>query len=77
MRYMFLEVQRSEVQNAPRIGLWRSTRACLQANVASALSTSIFHRAKHQTIIMAEQLPNGDAPISTDVEMKEEPVAEV
>lgn len=26
---------------------------------------------------MAEQLPNGDAPISADVEMKEEPVAEV
>jgi len=26
---------------------------------------------------MAEQMPNGDAPISADVEMKEESVAEV
>jgi hypothetical protein len=26
---------------------------------------------------MAEQIPNGDAPISADVEMKEESVAEV
>jgi hypothetical protein len=26
---------------------------------------------------MAEQMPNGDAPINTDVEMKEEAAAEV
>lgn len=63
-------------QNAPRIGLWHLTRAeaCSQANVASALS--ITKRAQ-QHPIMAEQLPNGDAPISADVEMKEESVAEV
>lgn len=48
--------------------------ACFQANVASALS--ITNRAQQHTI-MAEQLPNGDAPISADVEMKEESVAEV
>jgi hypothetical protein len=63
-------------QNAPRFELWLFD-ACFPANVASAVSTpSTLHPAQHQTI-MAEQIPNGDAPISADVEMKEESVAEV
>ena len=67
-----LSIQREVTKRAKDRAL--AFDACSQANVASALS--ITNRAQQHTI-MAEQLPNGDAPISADVEMKEESVAEV
>ena len=70
------DVQRSEVTK--RAKDWAlAFDACFKQMLPRPFPPSTSYRAKHQTTIMAEQIPNGDAPISADIEMKEESVAEV
>lgn len=69
-------LNRSEVPNAPRFGFGSGDASFLQLALLCDFSYYYPIQQLH-TAKMAEQIPNGDVPVNTDVEMKEESALEV